>query len=163
MHSYCYTIRQPAGGIVPKKTSEVAIGQRIVAWRHRQGLSQARLCRRAGFSPSYLSRLETGKVQPNLRTLQRIVAALRIDVSELLGPSPPQRKDRPCPVSRGGQCLMDIIDANAEHGAADGPERYSPRQLRLIRRFTTLVGQNERSVLPALELLVGKMLNDGSR
>jgi hypothetical protein len=57
---------------------------------------------------------------------------------------------------------MDIIDATPECGAAEGAERYSPRQLRLIRRFTKLVGQNERSVLPALEVLVSKMLNDRS-
>ena len=148
---------------MPKKTKEVPIGQRIVAWRHQRGLSQTRVCRRTGLTPPYLSRLEAGKVQPNLRTIRRIVSALRIDVAELLGPSPPQRKGKPCPVSRGGECLMDIIDATAEGGSVGGPERYTPRQLRLIRRFTTLVGKNERSLLSALELLVGKMLNDGSK
>ncbi len=86
---------------MPKKTKEVPIGQRIVAWRHQRGLSQTRVCRRTGLTPPYLSRLEAGKVQPNLRTIRRIVSALRIDVAELLGPSPPRRKGKPCPVSRG--------------------------------------------------------------
>ncbi len=148
---------------MPKKTREVPIGQQIVAWRHQQGLSQVSVCRRTGLTPSYLSRLEAGKVEPNLRTIRRIVSALRIDVADLLGPSSPDQKGKPCPVSRGGECLMDIIDATAAGGAIDGPERYSPRQLRLIRRFTNLVGKNERKVLPALEVLVDKMLSDDSK
>lgn len=148
---------------MPKKTKESTIGQRIVGWRLQQGLTQASVCRRTGLTPSYLSRLEAGKVEPNLRTIRRIVSALRIDVVDLLGSSPPERKGKPCPVSHGGECLMDIIDATAEGGAVDGPERYTPRQLRLIRRFTSLVGENERKVLSALEVVVGKMRSDDSK
>jgi transcriptional regulator with XRE-family HTH domain len=147
---------------MPRKSKTVAIGQRIAAWRHRRSLSQASISRRTGLNPSYLSRLEAGKIQPNLRTAERIASALRISLPELLGPSPPEQAGLPCPVSQGGQCLMDLIDVMAEVGEAGGPERYSPRQLRLIRRFTALVGQNESKVLGALEVLVGKMLEEGT-
>ena len=93
---------------MPEETREVAIGQRLVSWRLRQGLSQASICRRTGFTPSYLSRLENGKVQPNLRTIRRIVSALRIDVAELLGPSPAEQKGEPCPrkFSKSRLCSM---------------------------------------------------------
>ena len=55
------------------------------------------------------------------------------------------------------------IDVMAEIGGGEGPERYSPRQVRLIRRFVALVGQNETKVLGALEVLVGKMLVEASQ
>ena len=143
---------------MPKKPRKLNIGSRIAAWRHRLGLSQASVSRRTGLDPSYLSRLEAGKIQPNLRTAERIASALRLSLHELLEPSPPAETGRPCPVSIGGQCLMDLIDAKAEFEAGDRPESYSPRQLKLIRRFTTLVGQNEPKMFGALELVVGKML-----
>ncbi len=142
---------------MPENARNVAVGQRIVAWRLRRGLSQAAVSRRVGLNQSYLSRLEAGKIQPNIRTIQRIAAALRIALPELLGPSPPARTGKPCPVSRGGQCLMDLVDAAGEFGQGKGPERYSPRQLRLIRKFTTLVGEDDRKLLTALEVLVGRM------
>ncbi len=148
---------------MPKESRTVAIGQRIAAWRHRRGLSQASISRRTGLNPSYLSRLEAGKLQPNLRTAERIASALRISLPELIGPSPPEQTDRPCPVSQGGQCLMDLIDVMAEVGGDGRPERYSPGQLRLIRRFVTLVGQNETKVLGALDVLVGQILKEGTR
>ncbi len=143
---------------MPKRPRKPTIGPRITAWRHRRGLSQASVSRRTGLDPSYLSRLEAGKIQPNLRTAERIASALRLSLPELLEPSPPEKTRRPCPVSVGGQCLMDLIDAKAELEVADRPESYSPRQLRLIRRFTALVGQNQPKMFAALELLVGKML-----
>ncbi len=147
---------------MPRQSKPVAIGQRIAAWRHRRGLSQASISRRTGLNPSYLSRLEAGKIQPNLRTAERIAVALRISLPELIGPSPPEQAGRPCPVTQGGQCLMDLIDVMAEVGGGGGPERYSPRQLRLIRGFVALVGQKETKVLGALEVLVGKMLKEGT-
>ncbi len=142
---------------MPENSRDVAFGQRIVAWRHRRGLSQATVSRRVGLNQSYLSRLEAGKIQPNIRTIQRIAAALRIALPELLGPSPPARAGKPCPVSRGGQCLMDLVDTAGEFGKGKGPERYSARQLRLIRKFTSLVGEEDQKMLTALEVLVGRM------
>ncbi len=145
---------------MPKQSKPPAIGQRITSWRQRRGLSQASISRRTGLHPSYLSRLEAGKIQPNLRTAERIASALRISLGELLESSPPERTGKPCPVSQGGECLMDLIDVMGEADGNRGPERYSPRQLRLIRRFTALVGQNQSKVLGALEVLIGKMLEE---
>ena len=147
---------------MPDRSKEMVIGRRIVAWRQRRGLSQATVSRRAGLNQSYLSRLESGKIQPTLRTVQRVATALRTPLTELLGPAPPTRTERPCPVSRGGQCLMDLVDTGAEFTRGDGPERYSSRQLRLIRRFTALVGRNERKMLTAFEVLIGRVLEDGN-
>ena len=141
----------------------LAIGPRIASWRLRRGLSQVTFSRRAKLNQSYLSRLEAGKIQPNLRTAQRIATALRISLPDLLASTPPEQSGRPCPVSLSGQCLMDLVDTGVEARRDKAAERYSRRQLRLIRRFTALVEQDEKEVLAALEVLVGRMLEDGSR
>jgi transcriptional regulator with XRE-family HTH domain len=147
---------------MPGRKEDALVGRRIVAVRQRRGLSQAAVSRRAGLHQSYLSRLEAGKFQPNLRTAQRVATALRISLHELLGPSSRARTERACSVSVSGQCLMDLVDSTGEFGVDKGPARYSARQLRLIRRFTALVGRNEKKMLTALELLVASLLQDGN-
>ena len=143
-----------------KLKKEADLGRRIVAIRLQRGLSQQVISRRSGIDPSYLSRVETGKIHPTVRTAQRIATALRMSLAELLARSPPDRKDRPCPVSAGGRCLMDLIDIGSEHGPDASPESYSPRQLRLIRRFTSVVQRRDPKLLAALEVIVGEMLDD---
>ncbi len=141
----------------------VAIGPRIASWRLRRGFSQVTVSRRAKLDQSYLSRLEAGKIQPNLRTAQRIATALRISLPDLLASTPPEQSEGSCPVSLGGQCLIDLVDSGFESKRNKTAERYSPRQLRLIRRFAALVEQDEKEVLTALDVLIGRMLKDGSR
>lgn len=150
--------------MVAETADNIDVGRRLVTWRIRRGLSQGTVSRRSGINQAYLSRLEAGKIMPTLRTVQRIAATLRVSLPELLGPSPPQGKEMPCPVSVSGHCLMDLINAGTGAGRGDGPERYSLRQLRLIRRFTVLVGRNEPRLLAALDVFITGMLgNDPSR
>ena len=55
------------------------IGQRLVAWRKAQGLSQRELARQIGLDPGTLSRIEQGRAgSPNRRVRQAIEALLRI-------------------------------------------------------------------------------------
>jgi transcriptional regulator with XRE-family HTH domain len=140
-----------------KKSSEPEVGKRIATSRLHLGLSQTVVARRAGIDPSYLSRIETGKVHPTVGTAMRIAKAMRTSLVDLLGPSPPNQKEKPCPVSPSGRCLLDLIDRKA--GSRRGPETFSPRQIRLLRRFVRLVQQCSPSLLRALEVLVGEMLD----
>jgi transcriptional regulator with XRE-family HTH domain len=141
-----------------KKKKQLELGKRIAATRVQRGLSQGLVARRAGTDPSYLSRIETGKVHPTVRTAMRIAAALRISLDDLLGPSPADYAGRDCPVSPSGHCLMDLIDTHAgEMGAAD-PEKYTPRQLRLLGRFTSIVRDSDRNLLRAMEVLMDQIL-----
>ena len=72
-------------------------------------------------------------------TAQKIAGALRVPLGELLGPTPLQQKDQGCPVSAKGICLIDLIDHRPQVRSVDSVERYSPRQIRVMRRFTKLV------------------------
>ncbi len=145
---------------MPSRSSseEVHIGKRITSRRLQRGLSQGVVSRRAGIDPSYLSRIETGKVHPTVRTANRIAGALNVSLGELLGPLPPARKAHPCPVTAGGRCLMDLLDTGRDETAAPKPESYSPRQLRLLRRFTHVLQEGSPEVLRAFEVFFSQTL-----
>jgi len=133
------------------------VGQRLAAARMQRGLTQGELARAAGLAPSYLSRLENGKVQPTFKKVMHIVDVLGADVTELVGPSPRGGRYRgPCPVTTGGRCLVDLI--SIEPGA--DPERYSPREVRLIRRFARWLKHRPPNRARAMEILLDDLLGD---
>jgi transcriptional regulator with XRE-family HTH domain len=144
-----------------KKSGARGIGKRIATSRFQQGFSQSLVARRAGLDPSYLSRIENGKVHPTVGTAMRIAEALRISLADLLAASPPEQKQKPCPVSPSGRCFLDLVDREA--GSRRGLETFSPRQIRLLRRFARLVQQGDPALLRALEVLAGEILKDGGK
>ena len=144
-----------------RKTTIPDLGQRLAATRIQSGLSQNAVAHRAGLAASYLSRIETGKIQPTVPTANKIAAALRVSLSELLGPRPLKLGNQGCPVSATGACMLDLMDPKWEFRAHGREERYSPRQLRLLRRFTALVREGQPEVLRGVELLVGSLLEAG--
>jgi len=134
------------------------ISKRIAGARHRGRLSQATVSKRAGMHPTYLSRIERGKVHPTVGTAMRLAAALRISLNDLLGPSPSTQKGQPCPVSSSGRCLMDLFDAGPDSGRGGGDEVYSSQHLRLLRKFLALLRESDPNLLAALEALVREFL-----
>ena len=141
-----------------RKKAAPDLGQRLTATRIQSRLSQSDVAHRAGLAASYLSRIETGKIQPTVPTANKIAAALRVSLSELLTPRPPNLAKQGCPVSGDGTCLLDLLDPKWEFRSKGREERYSPRQLRLLRRFTGLVREGSPEVVKGLELLVGSLV-----
>lgn len=151
---------------MPRKSKEESIGKRISTRRIARGFSQAMVARRAGIHPSYLSRIETGRVHPTLRTATRVAEAMRMSLQDLVGPAPPQITNRPCPVSNNGECLMDQVSADGSDGRNPKPERYSRRQIRLTRKFLTLIREAESPLLSAMDTLLNglsRSKGDGHR
>ena len=60
------------------------IGQRIKEIREVKGLSQQELAAKLDYEKSNMSRLESGRVNPRITTLQNVANALNITLSELL-------------------------------------------------------------------------------
>ena len=50
----------------------VGLALRIIRHRRKAGLTQAELARRAGIRPESLNRIEQGRVDPSVRTIERI-------------------------------------------------------------------------------------------
>jgi DNA-binding XRE family transcriptional regulator len=57
--------------------ARVSIARKIIEQRHALGLSQQELARLAGVRQETISRLESGKHSPTVRTVDKIDAALR--------------------------------------------------------------------------------------
>ena len=67
------------------------LGERLRAERDRLGLSLRELARRLEVSPSLVSQIETGKIQPSVRTLYAIVTELGVSLDELFAPPASQQ------------------------------------------------------------------------
>ena len=52
--------------------------------RTAKGITQRQLELLSGIKQQYLSRIESGQVIPNIKTLDKIAKALRVDIKELL-------------------------------------------------------------------------------
>jgi transcriptional regulator with XRE-family HTH domain len=60
------------------------MGDKIVALRRKQQLSQAALATRAGVGQGTISKIERGQISPTTRMLQKIAAALNTTPADLL-------------------------------------------------------------------------------
>jgi transcriptional regulator with XRE-family HTH domain len=54
---------------------EYAVAKAVIAARNRAGLTQMQLARKMGTTQPVVARMEGGRVQPSLRTLQRLAEA----------------------------------------------------------------------------------------
>ena len=60
------------------------VGQRIRTLRHKKGMLQEELARKAGLSPSALSNFEQGRRRTSLDWLRKISKALGVPMSDLI-------------------------------------------------------------------------------
>jgi transcriptional regulator with XRE-family HTH domain len=60
------------------------IAMRIKVLRARRKMTQAKLAKRSGISHGYLARLETGRQDPTITTLEKLAKALGVKVQTLL-------------------------------------------------------------------------------
>lgn len=62
---------------------QVKVGIQIQKIRELKGISQQDLAAKCNFEKSNMSRLEAGKVNPTLSTLEKVASALEINIIEL--------------------------------------------------------------------------------
>jgi len=137
------------------------VGPRLAAARSRRGLSQSTVARIAGLGPSYLSRVENGRVQPTFRTVVRLMRALELDPEEIVGPTPTRKRPRgACPVSGRGGCLLDLVRPDVGFVGQADRERYTPREIRLLRQLATWMKKVKPDRLRAMEILLGDLTHE---
>ena len=96
--------------------------QRIRELREERGLTQVRLAVDADMNPATLNRIEQGKANPNLKTLERLARALGVEVVDLFpkvqSPLPDQEQWRP-----SLRNWIDLAGRTADRWEAEFEER----------------------------------------
>ena len=91
-------------------------------------MSQAKLAVRADMDPATLNRLEQGKGNPNLRTLERVADALGVEVADLLPRAQPnlftaaEQTDREAREAEAAGARMVKLSLGADEVAVGEPE-----------------------------------------
>lgn len=86
--------------------------QRIRALRAERGLTQVRLAVAADMNPATLNRIEQGKANPNLKTLERLAEALGVGLVDLLvDDSPKAQAPLPLDDVAGSELLRKALEA----------------------------------------------------
>jgi len=79
-------------------SAAVALGSRLRAIRLARGIGVRELARRLDLSPSAISQIENGKVNPSVRTLYAFAAEFAVTMDEMLfDQTPPTRASSPGP------------------------------------------------------------------
>lgn len=63
---------------------QINVGKQIQKLRELKGISQQDLAARCNFEKSNMSRLEAGRVNPTLSTLEKIANALHVTLAEIV-------------------------------------------------------------------------------
>ena len=72
----------------PRPNEADSLGARLRAIRLERGLGLRELARRLDVSPSAISQIETGKIQPSVRTLYALAAEFGVSMNEVLFDEP---------------------------------------------------------------------------
>jgi transcriptional regulator with XRE-family HTH domain len=88
--------------------------------RQSAGMTQAALAARAGTSQATISAYESGRKEPSLTTLSRLLAATGMQLTVQPAP-PPVRRPTPTELAESGRRLADVLEL-----AAALPTRHTP-------------------------------------
>jgi DNA-binding XRE family transcriptional regulator len=132
------------------------LGRRLASARLRKGLSQVLVAKRCGLAPSYLSRIENGRIQPTFPTALRIVKALRVSIEEVLGPAEKIGSPPECPVS-AGRCLLELMRPDHMMATDERERCFTVREVKLLREIAHWLRTASPDRVRALEVLVGDL------
>jgi transcriptional regulator with XRE-family HTH domain len=128
---------------------DASVGARLRAQRDQLGLSLRELARRLEVSPSLVSQIETGKIQPSVRTLYAMVSELGLsldEIFELSGTVEPAKSATP--PGRAGATSRPEADPSPVSRAARVQRADDRRVIDLQSgvRWERLTGWNDRDI-----------------
>jgi transcriptional regulator with XRE-family HTH domain len=122
----------------------VALGERLREERNRRGLSLRELARRLDVSPSLVSQIETGKIQPSVRTLYAMVSELGVSLDDVFASADPGRALPDDPAA--GRARADGASGSASGGPVQRADSRTVIDLEAGVRRERLTTENERDV-----------------
>ncbi len=90
------------------------LGPRLRALRLERGLGVRELARRLDVSPSAISQIETGKIQPSVRTLYALAAEFGVSMNDALFEQPATRPETAAPPEAGAGSSPGLSVQRAE-------------------------------------------------
>ena len=135
----------------------MTVGTSAQRIRTAAGLTQGDVGERANLATSYVSRIENGRVQPNVKTLQRLATALGVPVSDLFATTGPPAPHR-CPVSSTGQCIGEQIRTHSGRPPRGRKARYGKDELSALQMTDYLVRHGTREVRRSLTVLLEALM-----
>ncbi len=136
----------------------MSLGRKILQLRVDAGKTQREISEVTGLAISYISRLENGRINPSVRTLDKISEALSVQVSSFFdGESALETGDR-CPVSPSGRCILDQPFVNRGRKPKSELECYSPEQLKALRMCSLLLQTGRPQIVRSLNTLIESLL-----
>ena len=148
------------------------IGPFILQCRKRQSLTLDMLAKASGVSRSMLSQIERGQTNPTLATVWALAEALKVDVSELIGVRPSEKRARidiasasftPEIRTDDGLCVLRILSPADRAGSLEWYEvsfapggtllsashaRGTREHLTVLEGALTIISDGEKSDVP---------------
>ena len=122
----------------------VALGERLREERKGRGISLRELARRLDVSPSLVSQIETGKIQPSVRTLYAMVSELGVSLDDVFGSDPGRlQPDGPPGSARKADAAQSVADSG---GPVQRAGARTVIDLEAGVRWERLTTENERGV-----------------
>lgn len=136
------------------------VGKALLRIRRQRRMTQREVGRKARLAPSYLSRIENGRVQPTTATLTRLAGALRVKPSAIFA-ADEQGVDsftHRCPVSSSGACIGEQIRSGHGRKPGRGKVSYGRGELELLRMADYVVLHGSPEVRRALRVLLEALM-----
>jgi len=126
------------------------IGKNIAEMRRARAISQTQLSKSTRLAVPYISRIEHSRLEPSLRTLRKISAALQVSLTDLLDGKDIGITLHRCPISVTGACMGERVFKGRPRYFKIHIERYSSQQLELLRLCYYLVSFGKPTLLDTL-------------
>ena len=121
------------------------LGERLREERDRRGLSLRELARRCEVSPSLVSQIETGKIQPSVRTLYAIVSELGVSLDAVFAP-PAKQQDAALEPSEAPSAAAAELPSSEANGRVQRAHDRRVIELESSVRWERLTTWNDRDV-----------------
>ena len=96
-------------------------------------MTQHQVSRLTGLTPSYLSRLENGRIVPSIATLTRLAEAFELGLDAFFQPGTMLEAGDRCPVSLCGECILDLSFHSGGRRVEKSKETYTSEHLEILR------------------------------
>ena len=125
--------------------SPATLGERLRETRAQRGFSLREMARRLDVSPSLVSQIETGKIQPSVRTLYAIVSVLGVSLDTIFAPPDADGAGGPVPPAADARAIPARED-DSERGFVQRAGSRSGIDLRTGVRWERLTTRDERDI-----------------